>query len=156
MERKIIVPNKYISKITIPERIKYPEKYKLEVKLSIDNSNLDIELQTLRAALTHYGEEHPEASGEDIYNIFEDAITDYFDQVRHNFVSLPLTPDEPIQDNRVEVILLYDGLYEWNGSATTSTRRVRVRNGGPFEHGVIYSFPREDVRFEDELENRRI
>ena len=132
-------------------KIKLPKNTNLCIEISMDKKELDEQVRILREAINHYGREHPEANGKDIYNIFEDAIIDHFDQIRHNFVSLPLIPDELIQNSRVEVILLPNGLYEWNGSATTSTRRVHVRNGGPFEYGVIYSFPREDVRFEDRL-----
>lgn len=162
--------NKHISTITIPDHIKNPDKYKLEVKVSINNTNLENEVQTLRETLIRYREEHPEASDVDIYNTFEqqiydtaerlveDAITERFNQVPlQNLVSTrDLTPDDPIQEDRVEVIHLPGGLYEWNGSATTSVRRVHVRNGGPFEYGVIYSFPIEDVRFEDGMGRWRI
>lgn len=165
MKREIIMANKYISTITIPDHIKNPDKYKLEVKVSIDNTNLEIGVQTLRETLRRYREEHPEASDVDIYNTFEQQIYDTTERLventiverfiqvpNYNFVSIrDLIPDEPIQENRVEVICLHDGLYEWNAATATSTRRVRVRNGGPFEYGVIYSVPREDVRFEDGL-----
>ena len=162
--------NKYISIITIPDHIKTPDKYKLEVKVSIDNINFENEIQTLRETLRRYREEHPEASDVDIYNTFEqqiydtterlveDTIVERFIQVpNYNFVSTrDLIHDVSIQENRVEVIHLPGGLYEWNGSATTSTRRVHVRNGGPFEYGVIYNFPIEDVRFEDGMGRWRV
>lgn len=132
-------------------KIKLPKNTNLCIEISMDKAELDKQVRFLREAMSHYGREHPEANGEDIYNAFEDDIIEHFDQVhRYNFVAS--TPN----DDRVEVVCLRDGLYEWNETSMTIPRRVHVRNGGPFEYGVIYNFPREDVRFEDEMGRWRI
>lgn len=154
--------NNYITKIDIS---KYLNTNNLRVEISIDKKELDEQVRILREAMNHYGREHPEVSGVDIYNAFEEQIYNIterlvdaelinrFNQIPHqNFVPIQnLTPDDSIQDDMIDIICLHDGLYEWNEATATSTRRVRVRNGGPFEYGVIYSVPREDVRFEDGL-----
>ena len=86
--------NNYITKINIPKHL---NTNNLCIEISMDKKELNEQVRILREAMNHYGREHPEANGEDIYNIFEDAIIDHFNQVPyHNFVTLPLTPDEPI------------------------------------------------------------
>ena len=67
-------------------KIKLPKNTNLRVEISIDKKELDEQVRILR-----------EANGEDIYNVFEENISDLFNQVPyHNFVSLPLTSDNPI------------------------------------------------------------
>jgi len=51
-------------------KIKLPKNTNLCIEISMGKKELDEQVRILREAMNHYGREHPEVSGVDIYNAF--------------------------------------------------------------------------------------
>lgn len=161
------MPNKYISKITIPEQ---NTNYNLAFKCKVGVN--ERRMHELRDEIYAYREAHPEMSGNDIinhfysdiYNLIETTIVDHIGQsnrpwndiINEAIISTAeelddAIPDlgvyQPIPDDYINLICLRDGLHQLEGGMVGARVRILNHDNRVFMIGERYACPREDVEF---------